>query len=373
MIYLDHASTTATYPHVAAAMLSALTEQFGNPSSLHRLGASAAELVNTGRAALASATGSTASGWIFTSGGTEANALALLGTMGGRRRRLLLSAFEHASVAGSAKALESRGITVERLGIHADGIVDLTQLDGLLAEPVDMISVMLANNVVGTVQPVSEIAALVRARWPRCIIHCDAVQALKKMPFTIAGLGVDLLSVSAHKIGGPKGVGALYCSDRVTLKPLITGGGQQGDRRSGTENVPGIVGLTAALKTAYDVDRVADLRDALWSGLAARIPGIVRLGDPQRTLCSHLAIDFGRLRAQILLHHLEAEQIFASEGSACSSNRKTRDPTLDALRVPADHGIIRFSLGPDTTSEEIAKTVTTVPPLVTHLREMFEP
>ncbi|MCA9520646.1 MAG: cysteine desulfurase [Myxococcales bacterium] len=369
MLYFDHAATTPVAPTVLDAMWPYFAERFGNPSSLHHLGVDASAAVQRVRRILAEHTASRPDDWIFTSGGTEANALALRGTLGGRRRRLVLSAIEHPSVAEQGRYLAGRGIELEVLQVDGDGRIDLEAVERLESAP-DLISVMLANNVSGTIQPIDELVALVRERWPRCLIHCDAVQALAKIPLSIDALGVDLLSLSAHKICGPKGVGALYRRPGLQLNPLAIGGGQQGNQRSGTENVPGIVGFGAALELEWPVEATRRRRDRLWEGLASAIDGIRRIGAPQHTLPGHLLVDFGPLPAQTLLHHLEEAGILASSGSACSSNKNQRDPVLGALGIATNHAVIRFSLGGENDDASIGAAIELIPPQVERIRAL---
>lgn len=370
MLYFDHAATTPVDEAVLEAMLPYFGPRFGNPSSLYRLGVEASAALQAVRRRLGERTGSRADDWIFTSGGTESNALALRGCLTGRRRNLVVSAVEHPSIAEQAKALAGRGVQLELLPVDADGVIRLAALDELQSAP-DLLSVMLANNVSGTIQPIAELVARVRERWPRCLVHCDAVQALGKVPISIERLGVDLLSLSAHKIGGPKGVGALYRRSGIQLQPLLVGGGQQGNQRSGTENVPGIVGFGAALALEHDTETTAQRRDRLFDGLRAALPDVRRIGDPARCLPGHLLVDVGPLPAQTLLHHLEEVGILASSGSACSSNKNQRDPVLDALGIPKDHGVIRFSLGAANDDTSIDEALRLIPPQVERVRAAF--
>ena len=375
--YLDNAATTRLAPEVRRAMDPWLGELVGNPSSLHRLGLAAGRAVSAARRALARCLGCAPEEVVFTSGGTESAALAILGAGGRARRpgRVVVSAVEHPAVLESARLLEARGWCVDVVPVDSAGRVDPGRVAEAVRADTRLVSVMHANNELGTVQPVAEAARAARAANPDVLVHTDAVQSLGKLPVDVAALGVDLLSLSAHKLHGPSGSGALYVRRGVKLAPLFGGGEQERGLRPGTENVPGIVGLGAAVALADDerpelAGRLARLRDALSDGLRSSIPGLrVNGGPADGRLCSHLHVSLPGLASEPLLHALEALGVYASAGSACHARRAGPSHVLLAIGLPArGEAHLRLTLSRDTSEAEVALALDAVPRAVSSLR-----
>ena len=363
-IYLDNGATTRVDPRVAEAALRAMVDAYGNPSSAHRLGAEAARLVATARAQVAAAIGADPAEVTFTSGGTEANALALQGAAA-RARHAVVSGFEPPSVADTARALAERGVEVATVAPSSGGVVSAEAFAQAVRPDTALVACMWVQNELGTVQPVEAIARAVKARAPRCHVHVDAVQAVGKLPVDVGGAAFDSLSLSAHKIHGPKGVGALWLRRGARLRPLVHGGGQERQLRPGTENVPGIValGLAAALAAAALAEaapRMARQRDRLWQAIADALPAARRHGDPAHAAPHVLSVGFPGVPAEPLLHALEAEGVYVSAGSACHARDKKPSATLKAIGVPDDMGTLRLSLSRLTTDDEIARAAAAV-------------
>jgi len=347
--YLDWNATAPLRPEAAAAVAAALA-LCGNPSSVHRWGRAARRLVEVARGAVAALAGASPDGVVFTSGGTEANHLALLGS---GRERILVSAIEHGSVLQAVPA-------AERIPVDAEGIVDAARLEQLLAgdsRPA-LVSVMLANNETGILQPVARIAEIARAHG--ALFHCDAVQAAGKMPLAAAELGADLLSLSAHKLGGPPGIGALVVTGAAELAPLIRGGGQERGRRAGSENLPGIAGFAAAAEAALaavtDYRRVQDLRDGLEAAALRAVPEAVAIGAGVPRLPNTAALSLPGVAAETQVIALDLDGVMVSAGAACSSGKVGPSHVLAAMRTPPDiaQGAIRVSLGWTTREADIA-------------------
>lgn len=368
MIYLDHAATSPLRSEAREAMRPWLERRFGNPASLHRAGREAREAVEAAREIVARCLGARPEGIVFTSGGTEADNLALRGLQ--HRGRVLVSAVEHAAVLEPAAALERQGIPVTRLGVDADGRV----ADEDLPQATVFLSVMLVNNEVGTIQPVAALAKRARARG--ALVHTDAVQAAGKIPVDVGSLDVDLLSLSAHKVGGPQGVGALYVRPGVPLSPLQLGGGQEAGLRSGTLNVAGIVGFAAALDAACgdlaaSAVRVAALRDRLQAGLLA-LGGIrVNAGRAERTPYL-LSVCVEGLDGEAALMRLDEAGVCASSGSACSSEDFEPSHVLTAMGLSRalTKGALRFSLGPTTATEDVDAALRATQEVIGSLRAL---
>ncbi len=342
--YLDHNATSPLRPAAKAAMLAAL-EVTGNPSSVHGEGRAARKLLDDGREAIATALGAIAPMVVFTGGGSEANNLALRGVA---VERILVSATEHPSVIEAAKAADK---PVEIIPVTTDGIIDLEALARLLPGPKALVSVMLANNETGVVQPVREIVALARAHG--ALVHSDAVQALGKVPVNFGLLGVDLLTVSAHKLGGPVGTGALVVRDGLPVTPLIVGGGQELRRRAGTENIAGVAGFAAAVaEKRFDV---RDLRDRL----EAELEGATIFGRNQERLPNTTCFALAGMSAETLLMGFDLDGIAVSSGSACSSGKVAKSHVLSAMGVAPElaQAAIRVSLGWNSTSEDIDRFI----------------
>jgi len=375
-VYLDYSATTPVREEVADAMRDYLLSGWGNPSSTHYFGREAKKGVEEARGAVANLIKAKAEEIIFTSGGTEADNLALFGAARAYRQKgnhIITSAIEHHAVLDSAKALAAEGFKVTFLPVTSDGLIKVEDVEAAITPQTILISVMHVNNEIGTIQPIKEIGALARKRG--IVFHTDAVQSAGKLPLDVNELQVDLLSLSAHKIYGPKGTGALFIRQGINLKPLIYGGGQEKGIRPGTENVAGIVGLgKAALLAAEEMEeetrRLAILRDKLKEGLLERIPGIKINGSLSRRVCNNLNLSVLGVEGEALLLNLDLKGIAASSGSACTSGSTEPSHVLLALGLKpreAD-GSIRLSLGKWTTEEEIDYVLDVLPEIVERLR-----
>jgi cysteine desulfurase len=378
-VYLDHNATTPLHADVLAAMLPYLTERFGNPSSLHAWGQEARQALEEARRRVAAALSSPDKDTIiFTGGGTEADNLALIGAalaQQARGRHIIISAVEHHAVLHAAAALGRQGFEVTRLPVDDQGILDPEALRQAIRPDTVLVSLMHGNNETGVLFPIAAAGRICRER--RVTFHCDAVQSFGKLPLDVEALGVDLLSVSAHKIHGPKGVGALYIRRGTKMQPILHGGTQERSRRAGTENVAGAVGLAAATSLALrDQEaagkRMADLRDRLEQGLMAAAPGVVRNGHPAERLPHTSNLSFLGAEAESLILALDLQGIGVSSGAACSSGALELSHVLTAMGLPRQRAqsAIRFSLGRDTAPEAIDRVLEVLPPLVERLRRV---
>ena len=377
-IYADNAATTAMSPAAIEAMFQCIHNTDGNPSSLHSAGQRAAETLAEARGRIAARLGCEPSELIFTSGGSEADNQALrgaarLGAAKGKKH-IVSTAFEHHAVLHTLRRLEQEGLTVTLLDVHEDGIVTPEQVRAAIRPDTCLVSVMYANNEIGTIQPIAEIGRVCREAG--VLFHTDAVQAVGHLPVDVRAQNIDLLSLSAHKFHGPKGVGALYVRRGLRLAPLIEGGAQERGRRAGTENLPAIVGMAAALDEACDkMDRTTahllPLRDKLIAGLAA-IPHGALNGDAQRRLPGNVSFCFEGIEGESLLLLLDDKGICASSGSACTSGSLDPSHVLLAIGRPHDvaHGSLRLSLGEDVTEEEIDYLIGAVTETVAYLRSI---
>jgi cysteine desulfurase len=386
-IYADHAATTRPAPEVAAAMAPYLGERFGNASSVHRRGEAAREALEEARARVAALIGASPEEIVFTASGSEANNRALQGSLlnaaqapaaprGVARRRLVVSAIEHLSVLETAQQLGTRGFEVTVVPVEASGVVDPARVAGALGPDVALVSVMLVNNEIGTVQPVAEIARLAHAAGSR--VHCDAVQAVGKLPVDVAALEVDLLSLAGHKFHGPPGAAALFVRRRTRLVPLTLGGHQERSRRAGTENLPAAVGLGVAAERAAATlasgtpRRIAALGARLVDGLLSRVDGVVLNGDRERRLASIANLRFAGVDGEAVLHELDLEGITVSTGSACSAASPGPSHVLMALGLrPEDaHASVRFSLGEENDEADVDRIIAATLGVVTRLRAL---
>lgn len=379
-IYLDNAATTRPHPAVVDAMTRALTDAFGNPSSLHRKGLDAERLVSVAREAVARTLEVSPQEIIFTSGGTESNGLAIHGMVRrSKGQHIITTAIEHASVLTPLRRLADDGYDVTVLPVDGEGRVAVNQIAAALRPDTVLVSVMAVNNEIGTVQPIASIGRLLRARRTRdrrLHFHVDAVQAWGKIPLRPAAWSVDLMSLSAHKVHGPKGSGALYVRSGLRPVPLLGGGEQEGGLRPGTENVPGIVGLGAASEVfrgdlAETAHRMASLRDRLRSALS-RVPD-VRVNTPPDGAAPHiLNVSFPSVRGETLLHRLELDGIFTSTGSACHSRDPEPSHVLLAIGLSPHlaSSSVRFSLSRFTTTDEIDAAAVAVVGAVAELRAL---
>lgn len=379
MRYLDYAATTPVLPDVLEAMSGAQRDLFGNPSSVYGFGRDSKKALEEARERVAAAVGAEPGEIVFTAGGTEADNLALKGAAFRSRARgthIITTAVEHHAVLHSAEWLERQGFRITHLPVDADGLVDLGALEAALSPETILVSIMLVNNEIGAIEPVAEAVRIVRQR-SRALVHTDAVQGLGKIPVDVKRLGVDCAAFAAHKIGGPKGVGALYIKRKTPVEAILHGGGQERDLRSGTPNVAGILGFSVAAEIAArdvgaETPRLAALRDRLQDGILAsidrvhvncargpRIPGLV-----------NLSID--GVEGESLLLMLDAQGIAASSGSACTSGSLDPSHVLTAMGVPPERalGSLRLSLGPASTGEDVDALLEALPPIVGRLRSI---
>jgi cysteine desulfurase len=374
-IYLDHAATTTTRPEAIAAMTAVLGADY-NPSSLHAEGRAARAILDQARATVARVLGAKPREIVFTAGGSEADNLAILGIARARSRdgrHLITSVTEHHAVLHALDALEAEGWTVTRLGVDSRGTIDPGELRAALRPGTTLVTLALANNEIGAIAPVAELAAIAHAAG--ACFHTDAVQAPGQLPLNVAALGVDTLALSGHKFYAPKGVGVLYVRDGTPIVPHLHGGGQEHGLRSGTENLAGIAALATALALA-DAERpafaarVGALRDRLAGGLGAAIPGtrVNAAGGPR--LPNNLSVAFADAPGDLLLMRLDLEGIAASAGSACAAGSLEPSHVIAALGLPQDlsRNVIRFSLGRTTTSEQIDHVLVRVPAIVRAVR-----
>ena len=378
-IYLDHNATTPVDPLVLDAMTHALAEDFGNPSSVHHFGQRAKTRLDEARGAVASLIGAEPSEIVFTSGGTEADNFAIRGAAEALestgRRHLITSGIEHEAVLNTMKALGRRGWTTTTLPVDQSGIVSPDALREAITSETALVSLMHANNDIGTIQPVSTLATI--AHEHGVLFHTDAVQSVGKIPVDVRRLGVDLLSMSAHKFYGPKGVGALWIKRGTRLVPYLTGGKHERGRRAGTENSPGILGMGVAAglaqrKLAREGGRLAVLRDRLEQRILATVPGTVVNGARDFRVPNTSNISFERVEAESLLIALDLEGFAVSTGSACSSGTLEPSHVLRAMGLPAHRtqSSIRFSLGAANTEEHIDRVTALLPRIVEKLRSL---
>jgi cysteine desulfurase len=375
-IYLDHNATTPVDPAVVEAVAATLRDEFGNASSIHGFGQRAKAKLDAARAAVAALLAADPTEVVFTGGGTEADVLALRGAAEALepagRTHLVVSTIEHEAVLQTARALARRGWAVTWLAVDRSGIVDPAALAAAVTDRTAVVSVMHANNEIGTIQPIADLAAIAHARG--ALFHTDAVQSAGKLPLDAGALGVDLLAISGHKFGGPKGVGALWVRRGTRLTAQLTGGRQERNRRAGTENVPGLAGLGVAAARAQarlaDMDRIAALRDALEGGILAAVPGTHVNGRRDRRVANTANVGFEGVEAESLVIAYDLEGIAVSTGSACSSGTLEPSHVLKAMGLePHDtQNAIRFSLGASTTADDVAHVVAVTPALVERLR-----
>jgi len=377
-LYLDHAATTPVRPEVLEAMLPYFSGTMGNASSLHMFGQRAKRALEEARQTIASALGADFREIYFTSGGTESNNLAIKGVAKANRdrgRHLITSSIEHHSVPNSFHHLETEGYEVTYLPVDGQGIVDLNALEESIRDDTILISIMLANNEVGTIEPLSEIAAIAQRKG--ILLHTDAVQSVGKMPVSVDDLGVNLLSFTAHKFYGPKGAGGLYVRKGTPIAPLLHGGHQERTMRPGTENIPGIVGLATALDLAcQDLDlesaRLAGLRNRLESGIRERIQDVHLNGHPELRLPNILNMSFAQAEGESLLLALDMSGIAVSTGSACTAGSADPSHVLQAMGLDPvrARGSLRFSLGRDNDEDDIDYVLDALAEIVHRLREL---
>lgn len=375
-IYLDHAATTPVDPEVVAAMLPYFTDNFGNPSSTHGAGYRAREAMEGARSRIACLIGASPHEIYFTSGGTEANNWVIKGAAAANRHRgdhIVTTAVEHHSVLDACRFLEKDGFRVTYLPVDRYGVVDADAVRRALTDRTILVSIMHANNEVGTIEPIAEIGKIVRTG--NIVFHTDAVQTLGHLPLDVDGLHVDMLTASAHKLYGPKGIGLLYCRAGTRIDACLHGGQQERQYRAGTENVPGIIGFAAALEGAVERQQrqaagLTVLRDRLLSGLRERITGVHLNGHPIARLPNNLSLRFDGTLAEAVLLELRLDGICASQGSACMSYSDEPSHVLLALGLSAEEArtSVRFSLGKGTTEQEVDRVVEVMPAFVERTR-----
>jgi cysteine desulfurase len=381
-IHMDHNATTPLRAEVREAMAPYLEGRFGNASSVHTFGREAAKGINRAREQVAAALGCAPEEIVFTSGGTEADNLAVKGAAYAHRGdHIITIPIEHHAVLHTCQYLERRGFSVTYLPVDEHGVVDPDDVRKAITGHTILISVMHANNEVGSVQPIGKIGRIIRERagGPSPVLfHTDAVQSFGKLPTNMDELGVDLLTLSAHKIHGPKGVGALYVRRGTKLEPLLHGGDHEHRLRAGTENVAGIVGLGRAAELAMadmeeEGQRLAALRERLWKGIAANLKRVRRNGHPTQTLPNTLNVCFEYLEGEAILMSLDAQGIAVSTGSACTSDVLEPSHVLLAMGVPPviAQGSVRFSLGPSNTAEQVDRVVEAVTGIAVPLQAAF--
>jgi cysteine desulfurase len=379
-IYLDHAATTPVRPEVLEAMLPYFSEDFGNPSSIYAMGRRSHQALEEAHQMVAGVLNCRPTEVIFTGGGSEADNLAIKGVATAARRRgqhIITSAIEHHAVLHTCAYLEQQGFEVTYLPVDATGQVDPDAVAAALREDTALVTIMYANNEVGTIQPIAAIGAVCRAR--RVPFHVDAVQAGAALDLDVARLQVDLLSLSAHKVYGPKGVGVLYARQGTRLQPQILGGSQERNRRAGTENVAGAVGAATALCLAaaereQERARLVALRDRLISGVLS-IPGARLTGHPTERLPNSASFTLSEVEGESLLLNLDLAGIAASSGSACSTGAVDPSHVLTAMGIPADEarGHLRLTLGRSTTSDDITTVLRELPGIVARVRALATP
>jgi cysteine desulfurase len=380
LVYLDYAATTPMYQEVAAAMLPFQADTFGNPSGAHSAARAAKTALEEARERMADALGAEPAEIVITGGGTEADNLAVKGAARAARAAgtgdgVVTTAFEHKGVLAPCDRLEQEGFRVSRVPVDDAGILDLSALEAALDERTVVVSVMLVNNEVGTIQPLAAVAERVRARAPHAALHTDAVQAVPWLDVAAAAAPADLVSVSAHKFGGPKGVGALVRRRETPLEPLIEGGGQEWGLRSGTADVAGAVGIAEALRITTErrpaeVTRIAPLRDRLAAGLAERASGCFVNGDTEHKVAGNHHVGFPGVEAETLLVALDRDGLCAAAGSSCTSGATEPSHVLAAMGLPRDAALasIRLSLGYASTDADVDAALELIPRAVDRLR-----
>ena len=378
-IYLDHNATTPLDPIVADRMAQALRDVWGNASSVHHFGQQAKAALDEARTSVASLLSADPSEIVFTAGGTESDNIAIRGAAEALepsgRKHLITCGIEHEAVLSTMKSMAKRGWTVTLLPVDTTGIVSVDRLRDALTDETALVSIMHANNEIGTVQPVAELAAAAHERG--ALFHTDAVQSAGKLPLDVRALGVDLLSIAAHKFYGPKGAGALWIKRGVRMLPVMTGGRQERNRRAGTENVPALVGLGVAAEVAkrkIDTEgpRLAALRDRLEAGILSSVPGTERNGAAAPRVPNTTNVSVERVEAESLLIGLDLAGVAVSSGSACSSGTLEPSHVLKAMGYPHARtlGSIRFSLGASNTDADIDRVLAALPPIVEKLRSL---
>lgn len=379
-VYLDNSATTRVYKESAELAADVMYNSYGNPSSLHRKGIEAEKLIKKAKEQIAATIKASPGEIYFTSGGTEADNLAIVGGCGASRGKHIISTnVEHPAVLTTLQNMEKKGYTVELVPVMKNGMIDIDRFAKMLRKDTALVSCMYVNNEIGTIEPVEKMGKIIKKANPMTAFHVDAVQAYGKLPFTAAGLEADFISLSSHKIHGPKGVGALYIRNKAKINPIQFGGGQQGGIRPGTENVPGIAafGLAAELcheKLTENSERMEYLKNRLRQGIVSKIDDVV-VNTPAENSAPHiLNVSFAYVKSEVLLHSLEIDGIYVSSGSACSSHKKGPSYVLTAIGTDRRliDGSIRFSLSEFTTEEEIDYTIEKLTENVKKIRRLMK-
>lgn len=361
--YLDNSATTCVYQETADLVCDLMVNHYGNPSAMHQKGVEAEQYIRTAQETLAKILKVKEKEIFFTSGGTESDNWALVGTAMANKRtgnHIITSAIEHPAVSAPLAFLEEQGFRITRLPVNKEGLVDVNELEEAITPETILVSIMYVNNEIGSVEPIGEIGRRIKAKNPKTYFHVDAIQAFGKYRIYPKRMGIDMLSVSGHKIHGPKGSGFLYIDEKVKIRPLILGGGQQNGMRSGTDNVPGIAGLGVAAKMMYQnfdekVEHLYQLKERMAEGLS-KIDDVVINGMPVREGAPHiLSVSFLGIRSEVLLHTLEDRNIYVSAGSACSSHKRKPSATLSAMGMSKAQieNTVRISFSEENTFEEV--------------------
>lgn len=376
--YFDNSATTRAYPQVAEIMSKILLEDYGNPSSMHMKGMDAEAYVRHARETIAKTLKVDDRNILFTSGGTESDNMALIGGASANKRagkHIITTMVEHPAILDTCKYLEGQGYEITYLSVDSNGRIDLEELSDVIRPDTIIVSIMHTNNEIGSVMPIEEAGRIIKSKNPNTLFHVDAVQGYGKWRIYPKKMNIDLLSVSGHKIHGPKGIGFLYIGEKVKIHPIIHGGGQQKNLRSGTENVPAIAGLATAAELIYknfdnDIDHLYSMKQKLVDGLST-IEDVKINGLTGRDSAPHIvSLSVGGIRSEVLLHALEDKGIYVSAGSACASNKPAISETLKAIRVEQRFldSTIRFSLCAQNTDEEVEYAIATIKELLPQLR-----
>ena len=375
-IYFDNSSTTKPYKEVIDEVVNAMEEYFGNPSSLHRIGIKSEKKLVEAREFLGKSINASKDEIYFTSGGSESNNLIIKGLVK-PGHHIITTIFEHHSVLMTYKELEKTGVKVTYLDVDKDGKISLDDLKEAICKDTVLVSIMHVNNEMGAIQDIKSIGEIIKERSSRARLHVDAVQSYGKLDIDVKKMNIDMLSVSAHKIHGPKGIGFMYIKENSKLKPIITGGGQESSVRSGTENVPGIYGLGKAVEIMNKdldskIEKIQSLKVLLKEEILKNIEG-VKVNSPEDGVCHILNVSFENIRGEVLLHFLEQKNIYVSTGSACSSKKKGSH-VLNAIKLKPDEieGAVRFSLSDFNKEEEILETVKVLKDSVNDLRTIIK-
>ena len=377
--YLDNSATTKVSENVVNLMVKVMSDDYGNPSSLHMKGVEAEKYIKESKDIIAKLLKVDAKEIIYTSGGTESNNLAIIGAALANKRagnRIITSSIEHPSVLATMKYLEDNGFEVIYLPVNNKGVVDMEALKEAMTAETILVSVMHVNNEIGVIEPVEEISKYIKSVNPNVVFHVDAIQSFGKLIIHPRKMGIDLLSVSGHKIHGPKGIGFLYASSKVKLKPIIFGGGQQKGMRSGTENVPGIAGMGLAAKEAYEnfeekISKMIELKDYFIDRVTGIENVLVNSSKGEEGAPHVISVSFIGVRSEVMLHSLEDKNIYISSGSACSSNKPSVSATLKGIGLKPEQidSTVRFSLSYDTTKEELDYAVEVIASMIELLRK----